>query len=195
MNFKNLTFIQSASNYRQIKHLDQGLEIAIVGASNAGKSTFLNILSRQNKLAKTSKTPGKTRLINLFKLDENKRLVDLPGYGYAKVGKEILASWQVTIHEYLLYRKSLQALIIIADIRHALKENDEKMIIFAKKNNLKTYIIFTKTDKLSKNELHKKKAILKKNDLIMKNKIKTVCYSALDKESFFEVDNFLNKIW
>ena len=121
---------------------------ALAGRSNAGKSTALNAITDQKSLAKTSKTPGRTQLINLFMIDESNRLTDLPGYGFAKVSKDQKAQWQKTLSLYLQERKCLKALIVFMDIRHPLKETDKQMVQWAVTANMPVHVVLSKADKL-----------------------------------------------
>jgi GTP-binding protein len=133
-----------------ISHLgaDKGIEVAFAGRSNAGKSSALNRLTRQKSLARTSKTPGRTQLINVFDLDEERRLVDLPGYGYAKVPMAIKLKWQKSLGEYLQKRESLQGLVVLMDIRHPFKDLDQELIQWAVAADLPVLGLLTKADKL-----------------------------------------------
>jgi GTP-binding protein len=146
--FSRATFLTSAAKLAQLPD-DQGIEVAFVGRSNAGKSTALNVLTNQKSLAKTSKTPGRTQLINLFTLDETRRLVDLPGYGYAKVAVSIKRQWQQTLGAYLEKRTCLRGLVVVCDIRHPLKELDLNIIQWAIEGGLPCHVLLTKADKLS----------------------------------------------
>ena len=110
---------------------DDGIEVAFAGRSNAGKSSSLNTLTGQKGLARVSKTPGRTQLINLFDLGDNKRLVDLPGYGYAKVSESIKRQWQAHMENYLTTRECLKGIVLLVDSRHDLKEFDSLMIELA----------------------------------------------------------------
>jgi GTP-binding protein len=152
--FKQATFLQSAAELNQLPK-DTGHEIAFVGYSNAGKSSAINTITNIKNLARTSKTPGRTQLLNFFKLDYNNRLVDLPGYGYAKVAKTTSHHWQELINHYLEIRKCLHGIILIMDIRHPLKELDNFIIHWAMDYNLPIHILLTKADKLSRNEISK----------------------------------------
>ena len=105
-----------------------GSEVVFCGRSNAGKSSAINALTGNRSLAKTSKTPGRTQMINFFSVSYEKRIVDLPGYGYAKVSSAISASWRKNLESYLCFRRSLKGVILLMDIRHALKESDKTMI-------------------------------------------------------------------
>ena len=164
LNFNKTKFITSAPDITKLPY-EGGIEIAFVGRSNAGKSSALNKLANIKRLAKTSKTPGRTQLINLFEVEENKRIVDLPGYGYADVPKEVKLKWQKSLTEYLQKRQSLKVVVVLMDIRHPLKDVDRQIISWATVSNLNVVILLTKSDKLKLNA--KKQAISSvKKDLI-----------------------------
>ena len=133
---------------------DEGVELAICGRSNSGKSSVLNMLANQKKLAKTSNTPGRTQSINFFYVNEDssKKLVDLPGYGYAKASKKIQKEWGQQITKYMASRKSLKGIILIMDVRHPLQESDLNFIAWCEQYNLPIQILLNKSDKLSKNK-------------------------------------------
>jgi GTP-binding protein len=122
----------------------------VCGSFNAGKSSGINTITDQKALARTSKTPGRTQLINIFDLDEEHRLVDLPGYGYAKVAEEIKIRWQHTLGQYLQKRECLCGLMLFMDSRHPLRPMDQSMLDWASKSNLPVHILLTKADKLSR---------------------------------------------
>lgn len=146
--YQQTTFLTSAAQLKQCPP-DDGLEIAFAGRSNAGKSSAINAITQQNKLAKTSKTPGRTQLLNFFQVNsENHRLVDLPGYGYAKVPLAQKKRWESYIDAYLRNRESLCGLFLIMDIRHPLTEFDQMILNWTKECNLPTHILLTKADKL-----------------------------------------------
>jgi len=148
--FQSAYFIKSAEKLSQCP-LDQGVEVAFAGRSNAGKSTALNTLTNQKKLARTSKTPGRTQLINCFGLNlDDRRLIDLPGYGFAKVPIEMKKVWQAHMQDYLMNRRSLAGVVLVMDIRHPLKEFDEMMLDWAKANGMKVHVLLTKSDKLKR---------------------------------------------
>lgn len=129
---------------------DHGVEVAFAGRSNAGKSSAINCLT-QSKLARTSKTPGRTQLINFFTLgNDQQRLVDLPGYGFAKVPLEVKMKWQRHLEEYLQKRQSLRGLILLMDARHPLQEFDRMMLDWCKKSEMRVHVLLTKSDKLKK---------------------------------------------
>lgn len=146
-NYATVTFDKSAENIRQLC-ADEGIEIAFAGRSNAGKSSALNTLTRQKSLARTSKTPGRTQLINVFRLDDNRRLIDLPGYGFAKVPIEVKNRWQRSLSEYLVERKSLKGLVVLMDIRHPMRDLDQDLIYWAVDSNIPVLVLLTKADKL-----------------------------------------------
>ncbi|MBR9805015.1 YihA family ribosome biogenesis GTP-binding protein [bacterium] len=130
---------------------DRGTEIAFAGRSNAGKSSAINCITRQNKLAKTSKTPGRTQLLNFFSLPDGAFLVDLPGYGYAKVSAEKKNRWQQHLEHYLRERRALQGLVLMMDVRHPLQPFDVMMLDWAASAGLPCHILLTKADKLKRN--------------------------------------------
>ncbi len=134
---------------------EQGIEIAFAGRSNAGKSSAINAITRINGLAKVSRTPGRTQLINYFNVDEQRFLVDLPGYGYAKVSQKQRRHWEFTLQKYLERRRSLRGLIIVMDIRHPLQDLDWQMIQWCHNAQLELHILLTKADKLSKSAANK----------------------------------------
>ena len=136
----------------EIKQLpeDIGVEIAVAGRSNAGKSSVLNVITGNSKLARISKSPGRTQQMNIFVLDDGQRLVDLPGYGYAKVPVALRKHWGTTLNRYFQERKALSGLILIMDIRHPLKPEDQQMLDWTRQAGLPTHIVLNKSDKLSR---------------------------------------------
>lgn len=145
------SFTMSAPDIRHLPN-DDGIEVAFAGRSNAGKSSALNTLTNQRGLARISKTPGRTQLINIFEVAEGKRLVDLPGYGFAKVPIEMKKKWQKALGEYLEKRESLKGLVILMDIRHPLKDLDMDLIHWAADSELPVLALLTKSDKLSQGQ-------------------------------------------
>jgi GTP-binding protein len=131
---------------------DRGAEVAFAGRSNAGKSSALNAMTGQRSLARTSKTPGRTQQMVVFTLDDDHRLVDLPGYGYAKVPEAMRAHWRKEIDAYLNFRRSLRGVVLIADIRHELKAFDQQMLSFCAARGLPCHLLLTKADKLSRGQ-------------------------------------------
>ncbi|MAV76528.1 MAG: YihA family ribosome biogenesis GTP-binding protein [Actinobacteria bacterium TMED172] len=147
--FASARFTQSAAKLAQCP-LDKGLETAFAGRSNAGKSSAINRLTGQKKLARTSKTPGRTQLINFFMLKDHQRLVDLPGYGYAKVAISKKLEWQKHLEQYLEKRTSLTGLVLVMDVRHPLQPYDTIMLDWVKQYDLRCHILLTKADKLKR---------------------------------------------
>ena len=163
MKIKNAKFLISSPNLKLCPELNLP-EFALLGRSNVGKSTFINTLFNQLKLAKTSNTPGKTRLINLFEITTDKKpfiLADLPGYGYAKVSKKEQDSWQKNLEQYLL-KRPLVSTIQFIDARHDIQKNDILMQEWLKFNNIPCFNILTKCDYVSRNDIAKKIAQIKK---------------------------------
>ena len=140
-------FMNSAPHIRDAPE-DKGLEIAFAGRSNAGKSSAINTLTRQKSLARISKTPGRTQMLNFFAIDESKRFVDLPGYGYAKVPLEVKKKWHKMMENYLAERKSLCGIVLVMDVRHPLTDFDKQMAEWCQHAGLPLHILLTKSDKL-----------------------------------------------
>jgi GTP-binding protein len=149
--FPEAQFLTSAWQPRQFP-LDEGREIAFVGRSNAGKSSALNAITGRRDLARTSKTPGRTQLINFFELSGGRRLADLPGYGYAKVPAEMQRHWQHLMSSYVENRQSLAALVVVTDARRGLTDFDRQMLTWARGRVLPMHVLLTKSDKLSRSE-------------------------------------------
>ncbi len=166
--YRGSRFEISAAKLSQLP-ADEGLEVAFAGRSNAGKSSAINKICCQKSLARTSKTPGRTQLINFFTLDEKRRLVDLPGYGYAKVSEDIKRRWQQTMEQYLATRESLQGLILLMDVRHPLKDVDQQLLAWSWSVGMPTHVLLTKADKLKRgaaqNTLLKVRKEISENDL------------------------------
>jgi GTP-binding protein len=145
--YRQARFLISATRIQGLPP-DEGREVAFAGRSNAGKSSAINVLCDQKALARTSKTPGRTQMINFFTLDEERRLVDLPGYGYAKVPAAMRAAWQRLMSRYLGERQSLAGLVVVMDIRRPLTAQDWEMLGWAAERHLPVHILLTKADKL-----------------------------------------------
>lgn len=143
-------FLLSAPTFKLCPD-DTGFEVAFAGRSNAGKSSAINTLTHQKQLARSSKTPGRTQMINFFTVgNDNHRIVDLPGYGYAAVPESMKIKWQKELEEYLVSRQSLAGLVLMTDIRHPLKYFDEQMLHWAKDGGLPVHVLLTKADKLKR---------------------------------------------
>ena len=145
--FRQARFLASASSLAQAPR-DSGHEAAFAGRSNAGKSSALNAITAQRGLARTSKRPGRTQLINFFALDDQRRLVDLPGYGYAQVSQAVKAGWQRHLALYLERRQSLRGVILLMDIRHILTDYDQQLLGWCHRAQLPVHVLLTKADKL-----------------------------------------------
>ena len=149
--FARASYLLAAHTPQQLPP-DGGFEVAFAGRSNAGKSSALNALCQQNALARVSKTPGRTQQLVYFALppNENRYLVDLPGYGYAKVPRDLQAHWQAFLARYFRERQALKGLVVVMDIRHPLKDYDRQMIAFAVEHGMPAHALLTKADKLGR---------------------------------------------
>jgi GTP-binding protein len=147
--YRHTRFLVSAAGLGQAP-ADSGFEVAFAGRSNSGKSSAINALCSQRALARTSKTPGRTQLLNFFQVDEQRRLVDLPGYGYAKVAESVKQRWQGFMRAYLVSRQSLRGVVLTMDIRHPLTDYDANMLDWSANRGLPTHVLLTKADKLKR---------------------------------------------
>jgi GTP-binding protein len=189
MTIKNAEFIAAAAKKNQ--YPPAGVpEIAFAGRSNVGKSSLINLLTGRRKLAKVSQSPGKTRTINFFNIDDTWRIVDLPGYGYAKVSKAESESWGKMMEDYLETRESLVSVVQLVDCRHEPTAQDVQMFEYLRYYDLARIVVATKADKLSKNELNKNLAMIRKS-LKLTGDEKLLAVSALKKTG---VDNLLDEI-
>jgi len=149
--YPDAQFITSANATKQFVP-DTGVEVAVAGRSNAGKSSAINVIVNRRQFARTSKTPGRTRLVNFFNLRDGQRLVDLPGYGFARVSDAMRDHWGELLSDYFRVRQSLKGLLLIVDIRRKLKDYDLQMMAFAVEVDLPVHILLTKADKLKKGQ-------------------------------------------
>ncbi|HID44384.1 MAG TPA: YihA family ribosome biogenesis GTP-binding protein [Chromatiaceae bacterium] len=190
--FRQAHFLTSAAKFSQCPP-DEGYEVAFAGRSNAGKSSAINVICDHRGLAKTSKTPGRTQLLNFFALDEERRLVDLPGYGYARVSVSIKKDWQGNLATYLEKRQCLKGLILMMDARHPLKDFDVQMLEWAAHIDLPVHVLLTKADKLKKGpasaSYQKVKAALKD----MEGELSVQLFSSLKKTGVAEAHQKLNQ--
>jgi len=147
--FRIATYVLNAHELKQLP-ADQGIEVAIAGRSNAGKSSAINALTDQKSLARTSKTPGRTQQIVIFKLDEDRRIADLPGYGYAKVPLKLKEHWRTVMARYFKIRKCLRGVVLVMDIRHPMREFDQQMLSWCESSGIPCHILLTKADKLKR---------------------------------------------
>ena len=149
--FDGATYVASAHDLEQLP-LDLGVEVAFVGRSNSGKSSAINTLANHKRLAFVSKTPGRTQLINFFTITQGRTLVDLPGYGYAKVPPAVKAHWTELLAAYVSTRKALKGLVIIMDSRHPMRDLDTELLNWYRPTNKPVHVLLTKSDKLTRNE-------------------------------------------
>lgn len=164
-------------------------EVAVVGRSNAGKSSFINALTNQ-KIAKVSATPGKTRLLNFFDLDEKVYMVDMPGYGYATGSRQEVESWRTMIETYLKERESLKAVLLIMDIRRDWDEEEEMLKEWFEHNGITWKLILNKTDKLSRSQM-----LNRRNAMAKKLGVEVFALSAAKKTGLDEIKNLVMKEW
>ncbi len=184
------TFTISAPDIRKLPE-DSGIEVAFAGRSNAGKSSALNTLTNQKSLARTSKTPGRTQLINVFEIGDNKRLIDLPGYGFAKVPLEMKKKWQKALGEYLEKRESLKGLVVLMDIRHPLKDLDMDLIQWAADSELPVLALLTKCDKLSQGKRSAEVLNVKKILAPLNADIRVQAFSSLKRTGAEQADSII----
>jgi len=184
-------FMLSASKLSEAPE-DKGKEVAFAGRSNAGKSSAINTLTRQHALARISKTPGRTQLLNFFEIDEQRKFVDLPGYGYAKVPLEVKKKWHKMMENYLQKRTALCGIVLVMDVRHPLTEFDMQMIEWCEYTKLPLHILLTKADKLkygaAKNTLLKVQRELEDSDVTVSLQL----FSSLKKTGIDDVHQVLD---
>mgnify|MGYP001239397428 FL=1 len=190
MNFNQTSFVTSAATLKDCP--EQSLtEVAFAGRSNAGKSSAINTLCNQSRLARISKTPGRTQLINFFVVEYGKYLVDLPGYGFAKVPLEVKNKWQFELEQYLRKREALCGVVLLSDIRHPLKEFDRMMINWAVQSQLPLHLLLTKADKLKRGAAQN--TLLKiKRELENHNEVSMQLFSSLKNTGVVEARNVVS---
>lgn len=191
MNILKAEFVTSIANKKNILKTDLP-EIAISGRSNVGKSSFINMIANRNKLAKTSSTPGKTRLINYFNFDNKFMLVDLPGFGFARISKEEQFKWGELIEGYLKESENLKRVLQLVDIRHLPTANDIQMVNFLYYNNIPFNIILTKADKLSSTQIQKQREVISRALKLTPNDVYVT--SSLKKKGKDEVLSLIENI-
>jgi len=195
ISYNSARFTQSASKLSNCPP-DDGVEIAFAGRSNSGKSSAINAITNNKKLARTSKTPGRTQLINFFGLSTPKaRLVDLPGYGYAKVSLDLKADWGRHLDEYLRNRHSLSGLVLIMDIRKPLTEFDHMLLDWSSESKLPTVILLTKSDKLKYGPAKQVSFQVKKALAEHQSLSDVILFSSLKKTGIQESQHTLNAIF
>lgn len=176
--YQKAYFLLSVANVEQLPP-DQGYEVAIVGRSNAGKSSVLNRITQNKGLARVSKTPGRTQMINMFVLDDARRLADLPGYGYAKVPLAAKRKWTKTIDAYIAERECLKGMVVVMDIRHPFRELDIQLLDYCDQRGLPVHVLLNKSDKLTKNEIANTVRMVKEAVTEYQNPVSFQLFSAM----------------
>lgn len=184
--YQRAVFLKSAPSLKHCPE-DTGAEVAFVGRSNAGKSSSLNALTHQTGLAKVSKTPGRTQLINFFTLDETRRLVDLPGYGFAKVPIPLKEEWGKSMGVYLEKRQSLKGLVLLMDIRHPFKILDTQLLEWAVQVGRPVHVLLTKADKLPFGQQKNTLLAVQKQLATMGGELSVQLFSSLKKQGMEEL--------
>ncbi len=193
INFREACFIQSASEIENAPP-DQGWEVAFAGRSNSGKSSAINALTGNRKLARTSRTPGRTQLINFFALSDSQRLVDLPGYGFAKVPLAVKKNWNQQLERYLQYRESLCGLVMLMDIRHPLTDPDKQMLGWAVAASMPVHILLTKADKLKRGPAQNTLLSVRGELAAHAELVSVQCFSSLKHQGVEELGKQIN-LW
>jgi len=190
--YRQAAYWLSAHKLEQLPE-DIGFEVAFAGRSNSGKSSAINVITEQKKLARTSKTPGRTQQINFFKLDENRRLVDLPGYGFAKVPLALKQHWQQTLERYLQVRRSLRGLVLMMDVRHPLTEFDQEMLNWCSLYDMPVHVLLTKADKISRSKGSAELKKVHQHLAGLSGDSNVQLFSALKRVGIEEVHDYLNR--
>ncbi len=191
--YQSASYLKSALLNKDLPS-DLGAEVAFIGRSNAGKSSALNVITGIKGLARTSNTPGRTQMINFFSLDDSARLVDLPGYGYAKVPPTVKKRWEEHVNRYLETRQCLKGLVVIVDVRHPLKELDREVIQWAASSELPVHVLLSKSDKLTRQQANKslKELTIELTDLLANDRVSLQLFSSLDRSGVDELTEVLN---
>ena len=190
MRFINAKFIKSASKKEEFI-FDNLSQIAIVGRSNVGKSSLINLLTNNSKMAKTSSTPGRTRLVNYFNINNKFYLVDLPGYGYHKASKSIANAWDAVMNDYFSDNEKLKLVFVLLDSRVGATDLDKQMIDYLAEHEIPAIIIITKADKISRSEMGNNMSKISKE--IRFNKDLIVATSALKKQGVERIENLIDE--
>jgi GTP-binding protein len=190
--YQQLAFVSSIFDHQKCPP-DVGAEIAIAGRSNAGKSSLINCLTNQTKLSRISKTPGRTQSLNFFQLPNHNRIIDLPGYGYAKTGISMRQQWGILISKYLQTRKSLKAVVVVMDIRHPLQQLDKQLLDWLTLENIDIYCVLTKADKFSYGKSLGQLAMVKKMLSSKFNVVGIQNFSSLKRKGIDDLRNFLDQ--
>lgn len=189
-NYQQAKYLNSAAELKQLPP-DEGVEVAFIGRSNAGKSSAVNTITGIKGLARTSQTPGRTQMINLFSLDADHRLIDLPGYGYAKAPRVLREKWTENTNEYLKTRCCLEGLVLVMDIRHPLKDADQRIIEWTLHCQLPIHILLTKADKLKSGA---RKRTLREVQNVMENLSPTITVQLFSSQDRLGLDEARHKL-
>ena len=184
ISFRQAKYLTSAFELSQLLP-DEGIEIAFAGRSNAGKSSAINCLVQQKGLCKTSKTPGRTQLINFFELDKQRRLVDLPGYGFARVPKKMRSHWDEVMSGFLLQRKALRGLVVVVDIRRGIGDLDQALIDLVG-SAIPIHLLLTKSDKLARSAV--KKEIIRTEQRMHQDQYSVSSLSTLNRQGLDQLE-------
>jgi GTP-binding protein len=191
--YRQAEFLTSAARFSQCPP-DEGWEVAFAGRSNAGKSSAINSLTGNRKLARTSRTPGRTQLLNFFSLGEQQqRLVDLPGYGYAKVPLKVKEAWNKQLETYLRERRSLRGLILLMDSRRPLQAFDQQMLGWAAQADMPVHLLLTKADKLSRGPAKQSLLEVRKKVAHLDDLVSSQLFSSLKHEGHVELIEVLDR--
>lgn len=191
--FHKAEFFTTANDWKGLPP-DTGVELAFAGRSNAGKSSAINTLANRNRLAYTSKTPGRTQHINLFALGEDRYLVDLPGYGFAQVPLSVKRHWQQFLSEYLVHRKSLKALVVLMDIRHPLTPLDRQLLEWFLPSGKPVVVLLTKSDKLARTVRIKTVREVSAELQAFGERLTVIAFSNVNREGLEEAEAVLEKL-
>ena len=193
LDYNKTIFLKSYSKITDIE-IQDGIEIPFVGYSNSGKSSAINALTKQKKLARFSKTPGRTQLINFFEVVSDLRIVDLPGYGYATAPLLIRERWQKTVYDYLEQRNQIKSFVFLMDIRYPLKKLDQKIINIALNKNLSILVLLTKCDKLTMRQQNIQVDIVYKQLNFFLSSFEIILFSSYKKIGIKKLKSILN-VW
>ena len=174
---------------------DDGVEVAFAGRSNAGKSSAINVLANRSRLAYTSKTPGRTQHINFFSLGEQRYLVDLPGYGYAKVPLAVKHHWQVLLSDYLVARKSLRGLVVLMDIRHPLTDLDRQLLDWFLPSGKPVVVLLTKSDKLGRGAKLQVLRDVRESLVDFGQRLEVIAFSSMSREGLEAADAAITRLY
>ncbi len=190
--YQQAKFLLSVATLDQLPP-DEGSEVAFIGRSNAGKSSVINKLTHNKNLARVSKTPGRTQFINLFTLDESKRIADLPGYGYARVPQELREQWLDRMEAYFEERQCLKGLIVVMDIRHPLQELDQNILAGCQQAEMPVHILLNKADKLTNNQRRQTENIVKNAIVDYGSLVSFQTFSALKSDGVEKLQQVLER--